>query len=151
MSNINAEVAALKAQLAAVMTAVEGKGIDISMPSVWVVHNPHKRSVWCSKSDCAMLGRKSTYDVVKESIDPEAEDLIMTGVSQEASEESDVKRKVKRVGAPTIKLDDLGVIAAFSSKTKAVDFMDNYFKLNQNSIVGNGDQELQMTEVKVTS
>ena len=75
----------------------------------------------------------------------------MTGVSKEASNEEDVKRKVKRVSAPTVKLDNLGVVAAFTSKKKAIDFMDNYFKLNQRSITGEGDQELQMTEIKVTS
>ena len=98
-----------------------------------------------------MMGRKTTYDVVKENKDPEAEDIIMTGVSKEVSEEEDVKRKVKRVGAPTVKLDDLGVLAAFTSKKKALDFMDNYFKLNQNTITGEGDQELQMTEIRITS
>ena len=151
MSDTSAEIAALKAQLAAVMTAIECIGVELSLPSVWVVHNPYQRAVWCSKTDCQMLGRKTTYDVVKENTDPDAEDIIMTGVSKEASEEDDVKRKVKRVGAPTVKLDDLGVIAAFSSKTKALDFMNNYFKLNQNSITGDGDQELQMTEIIVTS
>ena len=151
MSDTSAEIAALKAQLAAVMTAIEGKGVEVSLPSIWVVHNPYRRAVWCSKTDCQMLGRKTTYDVVKENTDPDAEDIIMTGVSKEASEEEDVKRKVKRVGAPTVKLDDLGVIAAFTTKKKATDFMDNYFKLNQNTITGEGDQELQMTEIKVTS
>ena len=151
MSDTSAELAALKAQLAAVMTAIEGKGVELSLPSIWVVHNPNKRAVWCPKTDCQMLGRKTTYDVVKENTDPEAEDIIMTGVSKAASEEDDVKRKVKRVGAPTVKLDNLGVVAAFTSKKKAIDFMDNYFKLNQNSITGEEDHELQMTEIKVTS
>ena len=151
MSDTSAEIAALKAQLAAVMTAIEGKGVELSQPSVWVVHNPNKRAVWCSKTDCQMLGRKTTYDVVKENTDPEAEDIIMTGVSKEASEDEGVKRKVKRVGAPTVKLDNLGVVAAFTSKKKAVDFMNNYFRLNQKSITGEEDYELQMTEVKVTS
>ena len=151
MSDTSAEIAALKAQLAAVMTAIEGKGVELSQPSVWVVHNPNKRAVWCSKTDCQMLGRKTTYDVVKVNTDPEAEDIIMTGVSKEASEDEGVKRKVKRVGAPTVKLDNLGVVAAFTSKKKAVDFMNNYFRLNQKSITGEEDYELQMTEVKVTS
>ena len=151
MSDTSAEIAALKAQLAAVMTAIEGKGVELSQPSVWVVHNPNKRAGWCSKTDCQMLGRKTTYDVVKVNTDPEAEDIIMTGVSKEASEDEGVKRKVKRVGAPTVKLDNLGVVAAFTSKKKAVDFMNNYFRLNQKSITGEEDYELQMTEVKVTS
>ncbi len=89
MSDTSAELAALKAQLAAVMTAIEGKGVELSLPSIWVVHNPHKRAVWCSKTDCQMLGRKTTYDVVKENTDPEAEDIIMTGVSKEASDEEE--------------------------------------------------------------
>ena len=151
MSDSSAELAALKAQLAAVMTAIEGKGVELSLPSIWVVHNPNKRAVWCSKTDCQMLGRKTTYDVVKENTDPEAEDIIMTGVSKEASEAEDIKSKVKRVGAPTVKLDNVGVVAAFTSKNKAMDFMDNYCKLNQKSITGEEDYELQMTEVKVTS
>ena len=149
MTDTNAELAALKAQLAAVMTAIEGKGVELSLPSIWVVHNPNKRAIWCPNVDCSSMGRKTTYDVVKENTDPEAEDIIMTGVSKEASEEDDVKRKVKRVSAPTIKLDNLGVVAAFTTKKKAIDFMDNYFKLNQNTISGDEDYELQMTEVKV--
>ena len=151
MTDTNAELAALKAQLAAVMTAIEGKGVELSLPSIWVVHNPNKRAIWCPNVDCSSMCRKTTYDVVKENTDPEAEDIIMTGVSKEASEEDDVKRKVKRVSAPTIKLDNLGVVAAFTTKKKAIDFMDNYFKLNQNTISGDEDYELQMTEVKVTS
>ena len=75
----------------------------------------------------------------------------MTGVSKEASEVEGVKRKVKRVGAPTVSLDNLGAIAAFTTKKKALDFIDNYFRLNQRSISGDGDNELQMTEVIVTS
>lgn len=148
MSDLSAEVAALKAQLAAVMTTVEGKGIEISVPSIWVVHNPQKRATWCSKTDCPMLGRKTTYDVVK---DGEADQIIQTGVSEEAANAPDVKQKVKRVGEPTVKLDTLGVVAAFTSKKKAIDFADNYFRLNQNTITGEGDYELQITEVRVTS
>ena len=151
MSDTSAEIAALKAQLAAVMTAIEGKGVELSQPSIWVVHNPNKRAIWCPNIDCTSMGRKTTYDVVKENTDPEAEDIIMTGVSKEASEDEGVKRKVKRVGAPTVKLDNLGVVASFTSKKKAIDFMNNYFRLNQNSITGEEDYELQMTEVKVTS
>ena len=44
MSDTSAEIAALKAQLAAVMTAIEGKGVELSQPSIWVVHNPNKRA-----------------------------------------------------------------------------------------------------------
>tara|TARA_B100000963_G_scaffold362053_2_gene402774 strand:- start:8065 stop:8520 length:456 start_codon:yes stop_codon:yes gene_type:complete len=151
MGDISAEVAALKAQLAALTTAAESAGVKLEAKTIYVVHNPYQRAIWCPNIDCQTMGRKTTYDVVKENPDPEAEDIIMTGVSKEASEEKDVKRKVKRVGTPTVSLDNLGVIAAFTTKKKALDFMDNYFRLNQRSITGDGDQELQMTEVIVNS
>ena len=120
----------LKAQLAALTTAAESAGVKLEAKTIYVVHNPNERAIWCPNIDCSSMGRKTTYDVVKENPDPEAEDIIMTGVSKEASEEEDVKRKVKRVGTPTVSLDNLGVIAAFTTKKKALDFMDNYFKLN---------------------
>ncbi len=151
MGDIGAEVAALKAQLAALTTAAESAGVKLEAKTIYVVHNPNERAIWCPNIDCSSMGRKTTYDVVKENPDPEAEDIIMTGVSKEASEEEDVKRKVKRVGTPTVSLDNLGVIAAFTTKKKALDFMDNYFKLNQRSISGEDDNELQMTEIVVTS
>ena len=151
MGDISAEVAALKAQLAALTTAAESAGVKLEAKTIYVVHNPYQRAIWCPNIDCQAMGRKTTYDVVKENPDPEAEDIIITGVSKEASEEKDVKRKVKRVGTPTVSLDNLGVIAAFTTKKKALDFMDNYFRLNQRSITGDGDQALQMTEVVVNS
>ena len=151
MGDIGAEVAALKAQLAALTTAAESAGVKLEAKTIYVVHNPNERAIWCPNIDCSSMGRKTTYDVVKQNPDPEAEDIIMTGVSKEASEEEDVKRKVKRVGTPTVSLDNLGVIAAFTTKKKALDFMDNYFKLNQRSISGEDDNELQMTEIVVTS
>ena len=52
-----------------------------------------------------------------------------------------------RVGGPTIKLHDLGVVAAFTTKMKAIAFIDEYFKTNQDQNPG----ELMMTEVKVTA
>ena len=96
------------------------------------------------------MGRKTSYDVVRE-IDEEAEAIIQTGVSEEASQEEDVTRRVKRVSEPKVKYDDLGVLGAFTTKKKAIDFAENYFRLNQNNLSGDDDYELSISEVMVSS
>ncbi len=113
--------------------------------SIWVVHNPNKRSVWCSKSDCPKLGRKSSYDVVIN--DDDLGEIIKTGVSKEESEKENVSKRSKRVGAPTVKLHDLGVVAAFRSKKKALNFMDKLFKDNQ----GTTEVKLELSEINIES
>jgi hypothetical protein len=138
----NAELAVLKAQMATLMGAMQGEGM-IEVKSVWAIHQPSKQSTWCSKSDCPKLGRETTYDVVKK--DADLEDIIKQGVSEEESAGSDVERRVKRVGSPTVKLHDLGIIATFTSKVKALSFMSEYFKGNQDA----GVDPLQMTEIKI--
>ena len=85
MSDISAEVAALKAQLAALTTAAQSAGVKLEAKSIFVVYNPRKQARWCSKIDCPALGRKTSYDVVRE-VDEEAEALIQTGVSEEVLE-----------------------------------------------------------------
>ena len=148
MADIAAELAELRAQMNALMGTAEG-GLEVQ--SIWIVFNPNKRATWCHKSDCPMLGRKVTYDVVKEgeheNDEGDLEDIIMQGVTEEDSNAPDVKQKVKRVGSPTVKLDPLGVVSAFTTKAKALDFIEEYFKLNQDS----SPQDLQMTEVKIIS
>ncbi|MEC8736936.1 MAG: hypothetical protein VXX91_01805, partial [Planctomycetota bacterium] len=109
-----------------------------------------RQARWCSKIDCPALGRKTSYDVVRE-VDGEAENIIQTGVSEEASEEDDVTQRVKRVSEPKIKFDELGVIGAFTTKKKAIDFAENYFRLNQSTIGDTDDYELRISEIKVTS
>ena len=150
MSDISAEVAALKAQLAALTTAAQSAGVKLEAKSIFVVYNPRKQARWCSKIDCPALGRKTSYDVVRE-VDEEAEALIQTGVSEEASQGEDVKQRVKRVSEPIVKFDDLGVLGAFTTKKKAIDFAENYFRLNQNTIVGDDDYELRISEIMVSS
>ena len=148
MSNLASEVAELKAQMQLLLSSGES---PVEVKSIWVVHNPNKSAVWCHKTDCGLLGRKVTYDVVKEGTeeneDGDLEDVIMQGVSEEESNAEDVKQKVKRVGPPTVKHDPLGVVSAFTSKKKALDFMEEYFRLNQD----NDPDELQLTEIKVVS
>ena len=73
--------------------------------------------------------------------------IIRTGVSEDEAQEEDVKQSYKRVGSPTKKHHDLGVITAFTTKAKALEFMNNYFKLNQDS----QPDDLQMTEISITS
>jgi len=151
MSNLASEVAELKAQMQLLINSGEA---PVEVKSVWIVHNPRKRGRLCHKAECECcppMGRKITYDVVKEGTqeneDGELENIIMQGVSEEESNADDVVQKVKRVGSPTKSYDQLGVVSAFTSKKKALDFMEEYFRLNQD----NDPDELQLTEVKVVS
>ena len=72
------ELAALKAQMAMLMSS--NTELAPSVASIWVVYDASKISVWCSKTDCPLLGREVTYDVVKEeeSDDGELESIIKT-------------------------------------------------------------------------
>jgi len=107
--------------------------------------------MWCHRSDCPNLERKISYDVLEETgetnKDGDLEYLIRTGVSEEEVKKEDIKDSIKRVGSPTKKHHDLGVLASFSSKAKAISFMESYFKLNQNS----EPEDLQITEIAITS
>jgi hypothetical protein len=115
----------------------------IEVKSVWTIHQPSRQATWCSKSDCPKLGRKTTYDVVTK--DDDLNDVITQGVSVEDSNAKEVERKVKRVGSPTVKLHNLGILATFTTKIKAMAFMTEYFESNQDSDV----DPLQMTEIKI--
>jgi len=119
--------------------------------SIWVIHNPVKRAIWCSKSDCPKLGRKEVFDVVmsdtEENSDGELEQIIKLGVTSEADiDESKIERKVRRVGEPTVKHHSLGVVAAFRSKKKALKFLDEHFKSNQDQ----SPDSLELTEINLT-
>jgi hypothetical protein len=107
--------------------------------------------MWCHRSDCPNLERKISYDVLEETGETdeegELEYLIRTGVSEEETKKDDVKGSIKRVGSPTKKNHDLGVLASFSSKSKAIGFIETYFKLNQDS----SPDDLQITEITITS
>jgi len=120
--------------------------------SIWVVHNPVKRAIWCSKSDCPKLGRKEVYDVVldetEETADGELEQIIKLGVTAEAEiDESKIVKKVRRVSEPTIQHHSLGVVAAFHSRKKALRFLDEHFKSNQ----GQSPDSLELAEIKLTT
>ena len=119
--------------------------------SIWVIHNPVKRAIWCSKSDCPKLGRKEVFDVVmsdtEENSDGELEQIIKLGVTSEADiDESKIERKVRRVGEPTVKHHSLGVVAAFRSRKKALKFLDEHFKSNQDQ----SPDSLELTEINLT-
>jgi len=118
--------------------------------AIWVVHNPNRKATWCSKSDCPKLGRKTTYDVVlreqQENADGELENIIQLGVQPDYVEDEKIEKKVRRVGEPTVKLHELGVVAAFTSQKKAVSYLENYFKERQNE----SPEDLSITEIKLT-
>lgn len=147
MTDIVSEVAALKAQLSALMSSDQGLSQNVS--SIWVVYDPSKISVWCSKTDCPLLERAVTYDVIKEEEgeDGELESIIKHGVSEEESEEYD--GRIKRISSPRVKHHDLGVLASFTSKKKATDYIEDYFRLNRETLSGKGGAELGLSEIKV--
>jgi len=147
LTDIVSEVAALKAQLNALISS--DKTLAQSVSSIWVVYDPSKISVWCSKTDCPLLERDVTYDVIKEeeTEDGELESIIKHGVSEEESEEYD--GRIKRVSSPRVKHHDLGVLASFTSKKKATDYIEEYFRLNRETLSGKGGAELGLSEIKV--
>jgi len=124
-----------------------------SVSSIWVVYDASKISVWRSKSDCPLLGREVTYDVVKEheSDDGELEAIIKTGLSEEESAGGDYDARVKRLSSPKIKHHDLGVIASFTSKKKATNFIEDYFRMNRATLSGNDAPEIGLSEIIVTA
>ena len=126
--DVAAELAALKAQMATTSGAMQNE--ETISVSIWVVHQPDRMATWCSKADCPKLGRKKSYDLIlketQENEDGELEHLIKEGVAPEDIDEGETK--IARVGGPTVKLHDLGVVAAFTTKHKALAFIDEYFK-----------------------
>ena len=151
MTDVLSEVAALKAQMAAMMASNTELAQEVT--SIWVVYDPSKISVWCQKTDCPLLGREVTYDVMKEEEkeDGELEAIITTGVSEEESESGDYDARIKRVSSPKIKHHDLGVIASFTSKKKATDYIEEYFRLNRGNFTGENAPEIGLTEIIVTA
>ncbi len=120
--------------------------------SIWVVHNPQRRATWCSKSDCPKLGRKQVYDVVlsekEENSDGELENIIMLGVTDEAEiDEDKIEKKVRRVGEPTVKLHTLGAVASFTTKKKALQFMEDHFREHQD----NSPDSLELSEILISA
>ena len=151
MTDVLSEVAALKAQMAAMMASNTELAQEVT--SIWVVYDPSKISVWCQKTDCPLLGREVTYDVMKEEEkeDGELEAIITTGVSEEESESGDYDARIKRVSSPKIKHHDLGVIASFTSKKKATDYIEEYFRLNRGNFTGENAPEIGLSEIIVTA
>jgi hypothetical protein len=150
VTDVISEVAALKAQVAAIMTNSEFTQ-DVS--SIWVVYDPSKISVWCEKTDCPLLGREVTYDVLKEEEQEDGElgSIVTTGVSEEESESGDYDARIKRVSSPKIKHHDLGVIASFTSKKKATDYIEEYFRLNRGNFTGETAPEIGLSEIIITT
>jgi len=145
------ELAALKAQMAMLMSS--NTELAPSVASIWVVYDASKISVWCSKTDCPLLGREVTYDVVKEeeSDDGELESIIKTGLSEEESKSGDYNARVMRLSSPKIKHHDLGVIASFTSKKKATTFIEDYFRMNRATLSGKDAPEIGLSEIVITA
>ena len=143
------ELAALKAQMAMLMSS--NTELAPSVASIWVVYDASKISVWCSKTDCPLLGREVTYDVVKEEEDEDGElqEIITQGVSEEMVKSGDYDRSVKRVGEPTTRHHDLGVLASFTSKRKATDYIEEYFRLNRDTFDKNALPDICLAEVNI--
>jgi hypothetical protein len=84
----------------------------------------------------------------EENTDGELENIILLGVTDEAEiDESKVEKKVRRVGEPTVKLHSLGAVASFTSKKKALQFMEDFFRENQDK----SPDSLELSEIKITA
>jgi hypothetical protein len=94
-----------------------------------------------------------TYDVVKEEEDEDGElqEIITQGVSEEMVKSGDYDRSVKRIGEPTIRNHDLGVLAAFTSRKKATDYIEEYFRLNRDSFDKESLPDICLTEISIIS
>lgn len=145
------EIATLKAQMS--MLSSEKTSLPVEFKSIWVVYDASKMSVWCSKSDCPKLNRKVTYDVVKEeeTEDGELEEIITQGITEEMVKSGDYDRSVKRVGEPTTRHHDLGVLASFTSKRKATEFIEEYFRLNRASFDKEALPDVCLSEITITA
>jgi len=83
----------------------------------------------------------------QENTDGELENIILLGVTEEADiDESKVEQRVKRVGEPTVKLHSLGAVACFTSKKKALAFMESFFREHQDQ----SPESLELSEIKLT-
>ena len=149
-SGLLSEVAQMKAQLAQIMNKEE---LELEVKTIWAVYDPMKTSVWCSKIDCPLLGRETTYDTVKqtENEDGELESVIETGLSEEETKTGEYDGTIKRVSSPRIKHHDLGIMAAFTSKKKATDFIEDYFKMIPSALRGKNEVELCLSEIIINS
>jgi len=147
--DVSSEIAAIKTQIA--MLSSGSMTLPANFKSIWVVYDASKISVWCSKSDCPKLNRKVTYDVVKEekTEDGELKEIITQGISEEMVKSGDYDRSVKRVGEPTTRHHDLGVLASFTSKRKATDYIQEYFKLNRDNFDTNALPDICLTEIDI--
>tara|TARA_Y100000004_G_C8949414_1_gene427749 strand:- start:2188 stop:2655 length:468 start_codon:yes stop_codon:yes gene_type:complete len=126
--DLAAEVSDLKKTLATLMASKSET--ELTTTSVWVVFDATRTGVWCSKTDCPKLARDISFDVAEEvQTDDGLEAVIKTGLSEEEAESYENRKK--RIGSPTIKHHDLGVIASFSTEKKATKFIKHYFKVNQ--------------------
>ena len=77
-----------------------------------------------------------------------ADVLDFLGVTDEAEiDESKVEQRVKRVGEPTVKLHSLGAVACFTSKKKALQFIEDYFREHQD----HSPESLELSEIKNNS
>ena len=146
MTDIDSELETLKAQVATLM-AMKGDEV-VTSTSIWAVYDTTKTGVWCSKTDCPKLKRKVTFDVAVEvESDEGLEAIIKTGLSEKEAEEYENRKK--RVGSPTLRYHDLGVIAAFTSEKKATDFIERYFKINQGSFDPNTPPDICLSEIVI--
>ena len=84
----------------------------------------------------------------QENTDGELENIILLGVTDEADiDESKVEKRVRRVGEPTVSLHSLGVVASFTSKKKALQYIEDFFREHQDR----SPESLELSEIKINS
>ena len=120
-SGLLSEVAQMKAQLAQIMNKEE---LELEVKTIWAVYDPMKTSVWCSKIDCPLLGRETTYDTVKqiENEEGELESVIETGLSEEETKSGEYESQSFQQALKA------GEVYEFKSKRRAEKFAAGSWK-----------------------
>ena len=117
-------------ELAEQLAAMQQQMANLAKPStrlpiedeLFLVYNPYKMRVWCSKSDCPHLGRESRIEMVQQPLPEEVD-------SESDSERVEVP--VVRLSEPKNGAHELGIMAVFGTEREAVKFVETYYKRNK--------------------
>ena len=105
---------------------------------VWLVYDPNKIRVWCSKNDCPHLNRELEKESVTQKVTLD-KNLAET-IGGEVGDETEVDVEVYRISAPRADNHPLGVVAAFGSEREAAKWVTNFYKRNKYNPETNNQQ-----------
>jgi hypothetical protein len=120
--------------------------------SFWIVHDPAFIKVWCPKSSCPNLGRKLEVETLKIKAS-DAQGLTESGeVEDLKSSDEIIETKIIIDKGPDKAHHPLGVIGSFTTEVKAISFMSNYYKVNQDRFSKmERPPALELIEIKLDS